>query len=142
MYKNIIAVLLILFIDLTFSCKKKEKIASETKIKDTQTSVAELQQIVTIFKGFEEIVEKNRDKPVQGVKDCTSYAKENIPKIKKLEAKVKTDEKTPEYIKYLLKTNDEIKGVGDRVTKIVTESYGVEGADVLLQLSDMALARL
>lgn len=99
-------------------------------------------EVVVIFKGFEEIVAKNRDNPKEGVKACRDYAGKNIPRIKSLEENIKEFETTPEYLDEMIDTNGKIKEISDRVTKIVTESYGVEGADILMQLSDMALARL
>lgn len=136
-----IVCLLIVFIFSTclISCKKSD----EGNVSEPDVQIeAEFSEMVEIFKGFENIIERNQKTPEKGVQECTKYVDENISKIKSIESVLKNYDVTPDFVDRLLQTNNQIKEVGDNVTKTVVEHYGIYGADVIVKLSDMALARL
>lgn len=151
MYKKLLLVIILASLTaiIGIGCKKGEKrsmtespATAGTESQRVATTTTPYDQILAIFKGFEDVVEKNKTQPVEGVRACKKYAQENIPRIKSLESNARKMENNPEFLAKMIETNKEIKEISDNITKTVTESYGVDGADVLLQLSDMSLARL
>ena len=114
---------------------------SKTKIEDQDSKFSSFNEMVAIFKGFEEIVEKNKNNPKLGVEKCRSYNKENIPKLKTIDDEIGTLRKNSAYLSSIVETNREIQKITDNVTKIATDYYGIEGAEILMQLSDLVLAR-
>lgn len=145
-FKVVITLMLSVLIVSGISCKGGVKQPASDKATDAKKAeyvrLAEFDQMVSVFKGFGEIVEQNKNNPDKGVAACSTYAATNIPKIKELESKIKKVEMNASYINDLVNMNNSIKDIADKITKTVTENYGVQGVDIMLQLSDMALARM
>lgn len=123
------------------SCKSDSQ-SSAIQGEATLEKISPYGDLVDIFKGFEKIVVEYKDRPSEGVVICKKYTEENIPQIKSLNVEIEKIKDEPNYLKNMVEINKEIKKVSDNVTKIVSESYGIDGADVLLNFSDLALARL
>lgn len=149
--KKIFTLLIIIFLITGFvSCKYFQKVkdtnnTTEVVEKTTNkvTSVPTKQdEMIAIFEGFEEIVIKYKNDPESGIKACQAYVENNLEKIKTIEKEIMNMSKGPAQIKYFIEINDRIKKIGDRITAIATESYGVASVDVIMLLSDMVLARL
>lgn len=99
----------------------------------------------TIFQEFAKLIEENQDAPDQGFAKCRVFATSKIPELRNLTGQIKaieTSPKTADYMHEIMDANARIKLATDTVTKIAQEKYGVKGADVMLVLADLALARL
>jgi|GEM_PF-6837528 ABC-type Fe3+-hydroxamate transport system substrate-binding protein len=115
---------------------------SSTVDKSPEPSDSPYSKMLEIFKGYSDLVEKYKTSPAVGASECGKYAEANIPKIKELEPELRNLANDPANFEKLRNLNQEIKEISDSIAKTVTESYGMDGAEVLLKLSDMMLARL
>lgn len=136
----VLMALLVVLITASAGCKKSSM--GDVAESDQGVQTTPFNGTVAVFEGFEKIVEANRDDPAEGVEACRKYAEENIPKIKSLDEGMKGLKGSPDYLRNMVEANRKIKEINDRITKTVTDYYGVDGVDILMHLSDMALARL
>jgi hypothetical protein len=129
----------ILFLVIAFgSCKRgTEEVGTNNNLEKS-----EFNQIVDIFRGFEAIIDENKKDPDVGVKKSAEYTKNGVAKIKLLEEGIKKSKYNSTFMSELKETNNKIKEISENVTKIAKDNYGVQSTDILIQLSDLALARL
>lgn len=102
-------------------------------------------QMVKVFDEFAKIVEENQQNPDAGVEKCKSFANSRIPEIKNLTVQIKSIETgtlASNYLQEIMDSNNKIKESTDKVTALAQEKYHEKGADVMLILADLALARL
>ena len=99
----------------------------------------------TIFEEFARLVATNQKSPDEGITQCRAFVTAKIPEIKKLTGQIKTIETGPDAavrLPEIMDANEKIKMAIDRVTALAQGEYGAKGADVMLILADLALARL
>lgn len=100
---------------------------------------------LAIFQEFARLVEDNQQNPDQGVAKCRAFVAAKAPELKTLTAQIKTIEtgsKAADFMQEIMDSNEKIKSATDTVTGLAQAKYGTKGADLMLILSDLALARL
>lgn len=117
--------------------------ASGTPAVPTQASP--YKQTTGIFQAFARLVEEEQQSPEQGVEKCRAFVAAKAPELKVLTARIRAIETGPNaanFLQEIMDSNEKIKVVTDSVTHMAQAKYGMKGADLMLLLSDLALARL
>ncbi|MBI2346562.1 MAG: hypothetical protein HYV03_06745 [Deltaproteobacteria bacterium] len=103
------------------------------------------QQSLRVFEEFVQLAEEQQNTPDKGVEICRQFAATKIPELKVITAQIKAIETGPDaagYLQEIMDSNDKIRTITDKVTTLAQQKYGANGPDLLLILSDLALARL
>lgn len=98
-----------------------------------------------IFEEFARVVETHQAQPDTGFQRCKDFAAAKIPELKTLATQAKQIESGPraaDYLQEIMAANEKIQQTAEKITKIAHERYQSKGTDLLLLLSDLALARL
>lgn len=159
--KKILCITVVLFAVALVGCKKSTPVASpdaapspqaqataapDTKVeKPAEKGPSPYKKTSEIFVEFANIAEQNAGNPDDGLKKCTDFVQKNLPQLKSLTDEIKKLEMSGEAVKNMpeiMETNNKIKDVSDKVTKLAQEKYGPKGVDLLMSLSDLAMARL
>lgn len=138
------------------ACKKKQDAPAPRAEKEAATVIktpdkaaakddTPYKKTVKIFQEFAQIAEENAGNPDEGVRKCKEFVQKSVPQLKLLTKEIKKIEQGEGALKNMneiMESNNRIKEVSDRVTKVAQEKYGAKGIDLLMSLSDLAMARL
>lgn len=102
-------------------------------------------QTTGIFQEFARLVEEQQQSPELGLEKCRAFVTAKAPELKALTATIRAIETGPNaanYLQEIMDSNEKIKVVTDKITELAQAKYGMKGADLMLILSDLTLARL
>ncbi|MBI4365383.1 MAG: hypothetical protein HY543_01040 [Deltaproteobacteria bacterium] len=100
---------------------------------------------IQIYEEFARMVETHQKSPEAGIAACRQYVRTVIPEVQALTEKIRsieTSDLAATYLPDIMETNSKIKSATEKVTELAEKKYGQKGSDVILILSDLALARL